>query len=155
MIYGNKCEINHISSVQEGAESSIRAFRDDEIARLSSIHRRKYVAEGQGMTMAFTSANSLPFPAYKNPDPAISVQVRKRQITPQAGRAMKLLGRSIEYLANEFLHDSLPPSAQKGRLQAVRILMALNREIYTGCPEVPAPPSFSERCRWFLGPQRR
>jgi len=38
-------------------------------------------------------------------------------------------------------------SADKGQLDAVQLLMALNRQVYFECPEVP---SLAERCRSFL-----
>jgi hypothetical protein len=67
-----------------------------------------------------------------------------RRITPQAGRALEHLAHAIEYLTDEFVHTDLTYSAKSEQLQAVKLLMALNRQVYFECPEVP---SFSERCR--------
>jgi hypothetical protein len=37
-------------------------------------------------------------------------------------------------------------------MEAVRLLMAINRQIYFECPELP---TFSERCRNFFGLRTR
>jgi len=67
-----------------------------------------------------------------------------RRITPQAGR---VLGHAIEYLTDEFVNRGGSFSAHDGQLEAVRLLMALNRQVYFECPEVP---SFRERFRALL-----
>ena len=71
----------------------------------------------------------------------------RRRITPQAGRALEILGHAIEYLTDEFVNRGESFSAHDGQLEAVRLLMALNRQVYFECPEVP---SFRERCRALL-----
>lgn len=61
-----------------------------------------------------------------------------RRITPSAGRALETLGRAIEYLADEYalsfaqigLLDSGDP-----QIEAIQILMSLNRQVYYSCPE--------------------
>lgn len=65
-----------------------------------------------------------------------------------------MLGHAIEYLANEFLHDSIPPAEDNARLQAVRLLMALNRQIYFECPMKPVALTFRERCREIFRTRR-
>jgi hypothetical protein len=72
---------------------------------------------------------------------------RRRTVTPQAGRALQTLGHAIEYLTDEFVSQGLTYSSRSEQLEAVRILMALNRQVYNECPEVP---SFSERCHALL-----
>jgi hypothetical protein len=72
---------------------------------------------------------------------------RRRYITPQAGRALELLAHSIEYLTDEFAREGLAFSSRNEQLDAVHILMALNRQVYFECPEVP---SFGDRCRALL-----
>ena len=72
---------------------------------------------------------------------------RRRRITPQAGHALEILGHAIEYLTDEFVHEGGSLSAEDDRLKAVKLLMALNRQIYFECPEVP---TFRERCRSLL-----
>jgi len=71
----------------------------------------------------------------------------RRRITPQAGRALSILGHAIEYLTDEFLQTGLAYSPNDPQMQAVQLLMALNRQIYSECPEVP---TFGERCRALL-----
>jgi hypothetical protein len=70
-----------------------------------------------------------------------------RRITPQAGRGRVLLAHAIEYLTGEYVQTDLSYSARNEQLEAVKLLMALNRQVYFECPEVP---SFSERCRELL-----
>ena len=73
---------------------------------------------------------------------------RRRRITPEAGRALEILGHAIEYLTDELVQAGGPLSLDDGRMQAIQLLMAINREVYYTCPEVL---SFSERCRSLLG----
>ncbi len=72
---------------------------------------------------------------------------RRRRISPQAGRALEILGHAIEYLIDEFIYTGGSFSARSPQLAAVQLLMAANREIYYACPEVP---TFGERCRLLL-----
>ncbi len=73
---------------------------------------------------------------------------RRRSISPKAGHALVILGHAIEYLTDEFVHEAGSYSPDNGQLQAVRLLMALNRQIYFECPEVP---HFGERLRSLFG----
>ena len=88
---------------------------------------------------------SLPVPA------SIQVsrqpRVRARHITPEAGHALEILGHAIEYLADEFAHEGGPLLGNDGRLDAVQLLMGVNRQIYFECPEVP---TIGERFRGLL-----
>lgn len=63
--------------------------------------------------------------------------IRRRSISPQAGRALVILGHAIEYLTDEFVHEGGSFSRNNAQLQAVQLLMAVNRQIYSECPEVP------------------
>jgi hypothetical protein len=74
----------------------------------------------------------------------IPLRGKRRRISPEAGRALELLGHSIEYLADEFIHESGTFSACNPQVEAIQLLMALNREIYLECPEIP---SWAERFR--------
>lgn len=58
-------------------------------------------------------------------------------VAGKAGRALEILGHAIEYLADEYVRDDSPPSAKKGMLEAIQILMTLNREIYLCRPKTP------------------
>ena len=72
---------------------------------------------------------------------------RRRSISPQAGHALEILGHAIEYLTDEFIHEGGSFSANSSQLQAVQLLMTLNRQIYFECPEVPP---FGRRLMSFL-----
>jgi hypothetical protein len=61
---------------------------------------------------------------------------RLRRITPQAGRALEILGHAIEYLTDEFVHCGGELSPRNAQLEAVQLLMGLNRQVYFECPEV-------------------
>jgi hypothetical protein len=78
---------------------------------------------------------------------ATRAAVRRRQINPEAGRALEILGHAIEYLTDEFVHQGGPLSLNDGRLEAVQLLMARNRMVYLNCPEIPG---LRERCLAFL-----
>lgn len=62
---------------------------------------------------------------------------RRRHINQNAGRALEILGHAIEYLTDEFVQNGGSLTSDKGMLDAVQLLMAVNREIYFSCPEVP------------------
>jgi hypothetical protein len=70
-----------------------------------------------------------------------------RRISPRAGHALEILGHAIEYLTDEFVHEGASFSSENTQLQAVQLLMSLNRQIYFECPEMS---SLSERLRAFL-----
>ena len=68
----------------------------------------------------------------------------RRQISPEAGRALEILGHAMEYLVDEYLADESVPHLlgnplgyQDGRVEAASLLAAVNRQIYFACPEVP------------------
>ncbi len=71
-------------------------------------------------------------------------RARPRRISPEAGRALEILGHSIEYLSDEFAHAGGPLSAHNAQVEAVQLLMATNRQIYFACPEAP---TLAERWR--------
>jgi hypothetical protein len=75
------------------------------------------------------------------------VRAARRRITPQSGRALEVLAHAIEYLADESVHECPSISDRTGRLQAVQLLMDLNRQIYFECPEML---TLGERCRKLL-----
>jgi hypothetical protein len=76
--------------------------------------------------------------------------VRRRRISPQAGRALEILGHAIDYLTDEYVLHGGTFCARDPQLQAVQLLMALNRQVYFECPEVP---TLKERCRALLRPR--
>ncbi|MGO9776411.1 MAG: hypothetical protein ACLQGT_15520 [Terracidiphilus sp.] len=72
---------------------------------------------------------------------------RRRRITPEVGHALEILGHAIQYLTDEFVFEDGALFARNAQLQAVQILMALNRQVYFECPEVP---TLAARCRALL-----
>jgi hypothetical protein len=73
--------------------------------------------------------------------------MRRRRISPEAGHALEILGHAIEYLTDEFIYAGGSVSAHDAQVEAVQLLMSLNREIYLGCPEVP---TLGDRLRALL-----
>jgi len=71
----------------------------------------------------------------------------RRRITQDAGRALEILAHAIEYLTDEFVQDERALTVKSEQLQAVQTLMALNRQVYFECPELP---TLGERCRALL-----
>ena len=57
----------------------------------------------------------------------------RRRITPEAGRGLEKLGHALEYLTDEFVRDGCAVVEDYGRLQAIQLLAALNRQIYFAC----------------------
>jgi hypothetical protein len=99
------------------------------------------------MASATTTSFPVPATALALRAAAMMRSDRRRRITPQAGHALEILGHAIEYLTDEYIHQGLDFSANSGELQAVQLLMALNRQVYYECPEVP---TFGERFRALL-----
>jgi hypothetical protein len=98
----------------------------------------------------FATMRALPLPT-ATPLPARGRgATRRRHISPEAGRALEILGHAIDYLTDEFVHAGGSFSANDPQVKAVELLMSLNREIYFECPEAP---SFSERLRGLMRPR--
>jgi hypothetical protein len=106
----------------------------------------------KGQIMATLTSRGFPFPdtAQVNPSPPGSIR-RPKHLPRRSRRAHRILGRAIEYVAYEFLHDTTPPGPRNSRLQAVQLLMALDRRV---CSEAEEAPAFAERCLRFLRSQR-
>ena len=97
------------------------------------------------MAASMTTAFSIQLPA---PATAASrVRHNRRRITPQAGHALVILGHAIEYLTDEFVHNGAEMALGSGQLAAVQLLMAVNRQVYFECPEIP---TVAERLRSVL-----
>jgi hypothetical protein len=97
--------------------------------------------------MEAIAMNDFEFPVSAPTAVAGPMHTGRRRITPKAGRGLEILSHAIEYLTDEFACDASSLSSKSTQLTAVQLLMALNREIYFECPEVP---SFGERCRSIL-----
>ena len=74
-------------------------------------------------------------------------KARRRRISQDDGRALEILGHAIDYLSDEFIHRGGSLAARDPHVQAVQLLMKLNREIYLSCPEAP---SLADRFRTLL-----
>ncbi len=86
----------------------------------------------------------------------VRTSFRRRKLTPEAGRAIEMLGHAIEYLADEFTLECRSREDQVGvgkhpRITAIELMMTRNREIYFSCPTAP---TFGERLRSLLHLQR-
>jgi hypothetical protein len=103
--------------------------------------------ESEDKSMAASATTGFTIPASAPAASALPLRSRRRHITPQAGRALEILGHSIEYLTDEFVHRGGSFAAHDERLQAVQLLMALNRQVYYECPEAR---TLGERCRALL-----
>jgi hypothetical protein len=77
-----------------------------------------------------------------------TVANRRRSISERSGRALEILGHAIEYLTDEFVQEAAQVSATDPRVEAIQILMALNREIYFECP---VKPTMAEHLRAIFG----
>lgn len=97
--------------------------------------------------MATITTNALPIPAAAPFVFAAGARPKRRRITPRAGHALEKLGHAIEYLTDEFVVEAGSFSAGNAQLEAVQLLMALNRQVYFECPEAP---DFGRRWRSIL-----
>ena len=52
----------------------------------------------------------------------------------EAGRALEILGHAIDYLADELIEEGGSILEDTGRVEAIQLLMARNRQIYFSCP---------------------
>ncbi len=76
----------------------------------------------------------------------------RRQLSPEKGRALEILGHAIEYLADEYAADPAhkgPLGSADPRVEAIQVLKALNRNIYYSGSEIQ--PVFGRVRRWLLG----
>jgi hypothetical protein len=85
-----------------------------------------------------------------------AVSSGRRSMTPEAGRAIEMLGHAIEYLADEFALECMDSQVRSApgvnpRIMAIELLKARNREIYFNCPQVP---TVGDRLRSLLKLQR-
>jgi hypothetical protein len=98
--------------------------------------------------MAASSTTGFPISTPAPAQEALPVRSkRRRRIDPASGRALEILGHAIEYLTDELIQQRGIVSANDPQVEAVQILMALNRQVYFACPEVL---TFGDRCRSLL-----
>ena len=86
--------------------------------------------------MAATTATGFPPRAGARTSPIVGVQPRSRRITPEAGHALEILGHAIEYLQDELTREGSDIGVNGGQVQAIQLLMSVNRQVYFQCPEI-------------------
>jgi hypothetical protein len=59
----------------------------------------------------------------------------RRRPSPQQGRALEILGHSIEYLVDSYIAIA-SSDGNKDDVEAAEILMKLNLQIFNECPEI-------------------
>lgn len=95
-----------------------------------------------------TPITSVSLPALAPAALAVDTRApRRRRISREAGHALEILGHAIEYLSDEFVHEGGSLYAGEPRLDAIQLLMALNRQVYFGCPVAP---TLGQRIRAWL-----
>jgi hypothetical protein len=109
-----------------------------------------YGLRNEFMATLATAGSSISISRSENhrvkPGAIVSLR-RSRKLSPEAGRAIEMLGHAIDYLADEFALECLSANRRRNsgpnpRIAAIELLMASNREIYLSSPEIS---SFSER----------
>lgn len=72
---------------------------------------------------------------------------RRRRISPQAGQALEILGHAIDYLIDEYVYSGGTFTQRDSQIEAIHLLVTLNRQVYFECPKVP---TLMERFRALL-----
>jgi hypothetical protein len=75
----------------------------------------------------------------------------RRRASIQQGRALELLGHSVEYLVDSRMFMIDQPST-RADAEAVQILMRLSREVFSDCTEVASP---ARRLRLWINSRLR
>jgi hypothetical protein len=114
---------------------------------LSNRVRNVEEMRGGNNMAASTTARGFRAPDSSPVASIVTCVLRRRRISPEVGHALEILGHAIEYLTDEFVQAGGSFSARDGQVDAVQLLMAVNRQIYFSCPEVP---SLGERWRSLL-----
>lgn len=131
-----------------GKEHFIDRIRDT-VGSLSNADTN--VAEEQGEDKTNMSASMTTDLSTSDLIPAASTaRLRsncRRRISVEAGHALEKLGHAVEYLTDEYVHCGVDMSSGNGQIEAVQLLMRINRQVYFECPEVP---TMGERIRSML-----
>ena len=80
-------------------------------------------------------------------DIPVADEGQPRHIPHKAARGLEILGHAIEYLSEANGREGVTVPEERAHLQAVQLLMSLNRKIYFACPPVR---SFRDRLYSFL-----
>jgi hypothetical protein len=104
--------------------------------------------EREDKNMAATTTTGFSIPAYAPTVSTVRVRAnRRRRITPQAGSRAGTPRPCHRIPYRRVRASGLEVFLKNEQLEAVQLLMALNRQVYFECPEVP---TFGERCRMLL-----
>ena len=89
-----------------------------------------------------SSSRALDSDRYSNQSssisPASAARPRgpRRHISRESGRVIEVLAHAIEYLCDEAVHNGGTMSAGDPQLEAVQLVMSLQRAVYLECPPV-------------------
>jgi len=89
------------------------------------------------MNIAVCPSHDFPIPDIGAQNYSGVARLVHRHVSSDAGHALQVLGHAIDYLVKEGEADGTITDPTNGRTKAVCLLMALNRQIYLACPEVP------------------
>jgi hypothetical protein len=98
-------------------------------------HKRAVLATEQALQAPVVRTEVHTMPA------GVGTRSFRRRITPEAGYALEILGHAIEYLADEYAHETgrtpqLGAGCIEPQVEAMQILMAANRQVYFECPVI-------------------
>jgi hypothetical protein len=79
--------------------------------------------------MATITTQGFPFSGTAKANPSSPFGIGRKRLPRSSRRAHRILGHAIEYVVDEFLRDPTPPGPGNSRLQAVQVLMALDRRV--------------------------
>ena len=89
-------------------------------------------------TTAEQADTLFPAPFTSDEETHQSGVMKRRSIDRRTGDALLILGHAIEYLTDEIIFEGGSLTANRGPIEAIQLLIKLNREIYMACPEVPS-----------------
>ncbi len=96
-----------------------------------------------------TSSNAFPFFSGTDMPATGTHEHGHRRVDRRARRSLHMLADVIEYLTEEHMHEEACQAANP-RLEAIRLLMALHRNVYLAYPETP---TLWQRVCAFLHPR--
>ena len=86
--------------------------------------------------MGFSALSGLSIPVHNPARANAGSLTHRRSINPEAGRALEILSHAIDYLDFETMHRCDSFTDLNDQLEAMELLVSLNRRIYFECPEV-------------------
>jgi len=86
--------------------------------------------------MGFSALSGLSVPAQTSVRASAGTITHRRSISPEAGRALEIISHAIDYLDFETMRRCDSFSDLNDQLDAMQLLVSLNRRIYFECPEI-------------------